>query len=116
MEVQQFLGFIGYYQYFVPNYSKIAHPLLDLTKKTELWHWGPAQEGAFLELKTHMCSSPVLTQPNFKKCFYLQADVSAYGMGTVLLQVGKTLPTLAKHAKPVTHPIAYYSATFTSME
>jgi hypothetical protein len=39
-EVWQFLGFMGYYQYFVPNYSKIARPLLDLTKKNLLWHWG----------------------------------------------------------------------------
>ena len=33
-EVQSFLGFTGYYRYFVPNYSKIAQPLLDLIKKT----------------------------------------------------------------------------------
>jgi len=35
-EVCQFLGFTRYYQYFIPNYSKIACPLLDLTKKTVL--------------------------------------------------------------------------------
>jgi hypothetical protein len=116
MEVHQFLGFTGYYRYFIPNYSKIAHPLLDLTKKTVLWHWGPAQEAAFLELKTRMCSSPVLTQPDFKKCFFLQANASAYSMGAVLSQEGQTSPTLAKRAKPVTHPIAYYSATFTPTE
>ena len=39
-DIQQFLGFTGYYQYFIPNYSAIARPLLDLTKKTTLWHWG----------------------------------------------------------------------------
>jgi hypothetical protein len=39
IEVQQFLGFTGYYRYFVLNYSKIAQPLLDLTKKNLLWHW-----------------------------------------------------------------------------
>jgi len=31
-KVHKFLGFTGYYQYFVPNYSKITHPLLDLKK------------------------------------------------------------------------------------
>jgi hypothetical protein len=36
-EVQQFLGFMGYYSYFVPNYSKIARLLLDLTKKNLVW-------------------------------------------------------------------------------
>jgi hypothetical protein len=65
-EIRQFLGFTGYYRYFVPNYSKIARPLLDLTKKTTNWHWGPTQHAAFLELKSRMCSSPVLTQPDFK--------------------------------------------------
>jgi hypothetical protein len=115
-EVRQFLSFTGYYHYFVPNYSKIACPLLDLTKKTKTWHWGPAQHATFLELKSRMCSSPVLTQPDFNKCFYLQTNASTYGVGTILSQEGKTSPTLAKRVKPATHPIAYYSATFTPME
>jgi hypothetical protein len=41
-EVQRFLGFTGYYHYFIPNYSKIARPLLDLTKKATKWMWGTA--------------------------------------------------------------------------
>ncbi len=31
-EVWQFLGFMGYYQYFIQGYSQITWPLLDLTK------------------------------------------------------------------------------------
>ena len=54
-DVHQFLGFTGYYRYFVPNYSKIARPLLDLTKKTTPWHWGKEQIRAFEELKWRMC-------------------------------------------------------------
>jgi hypothetical protein len=50
-DVQAFLGFTGYYQYFVPGYLQVAQPLLDLTKKTMPWHWGPDQEKAFLMLK-----------------------------------------------------------------
>jgi hypothetical protein len=63
-----------------------------------------------------MCSSPVLTQPDFERRFYLQANASAYGVGTILSQEGKTSPTLAKRTKLVTHPITYYSATFTPTE
>ena len=33
-EVHSFLGFTGYHRYFIPNYSKITQPLLELTKKT----------------------------------------------------------------------------------
>ena len=118
-DIQQFLGFTGYYCYFVPNYSSIARPLLDLTKKTTPWHWGEWQFKAFEELKTWMCSSPVLTQPNFNKCFILQVDASAYGMGAILSQKGDptTLtPSLKQWIKPVLHPVAYYSATFTATE
>jgi RNase H-like domain found in reverse transcriptase len=96
-DIQKFLGFTGYYRYFIPNYSKIARPLLDLTGKHIQWNWGEPQQKAFEELKIQMCSSPVLTQPNFKKKFYLQTDASAYGMGTILLQEGeKPSPSLEK--------------------
>jgi RNase H-like domain found in reverse transcriptase len=95
-KVQQFLRFTGYYQYFVPNYSKIVRPLLDLTKKGLVWRCDSAQHKAFEELKTQMCCSLVLTQPNFNERFYLQTDTLAYGMGAILSQRGKTSHTLTK--------------------
>jgi hypothetical protein len=58
----------------------------------------------------------MLTQPNFEEKFYLQTDASAYGMGAILSQKGKNSPSLCKHLKPKTHPIAYYLATFTLIE
>jgi hypothetical protein len=115
-EVRQFLGFTEYYRYFVLNYSKITQPLLNLTKKGLVWHWERPQHDAFEELKTRMCCSPVLTQPDFEKKFYLQTDASAYGVGTVLSQWGTNPPSARKNLKLKNHPIAYYSATFTPME
>jgi Reverse transcriptase (RNA-dependent DNA polymerase) len=70
-EVHAFLGFTGYYWYFVQGYLQIARLLLDLTKKSELWHWGEAQEKAFQMLKDKMCSAPILLQPDFNKKIYL---------------------------------------------
>src|SRR5579863_2239911 len=46
-EVRRFLGFTGYYRYFIQDYSRIARPLLDLTIKTTPWHWGNDQQKAF---------------------------------------------------------------------
>ena len=66
-EICQFLGFTGYYRYFTPNYSKIARPLLDLTKKATVWQWTDRHSKAFEELKTRMCQQPVLVQPDFQK-------------------------------------------------
>src|SRR5258708_29860163 len=37
-DVRSFLGFTRYYRYFVPHYSKVAPPLLQLTQKNLLWY------------------------------------------------------------------------------
>ena len=64
-----------------------------------------------------MCRAPILQQPDFHKKFYLQTDASAYGVGAVLSQErDTTTPSLAKFKKPVTHPVAFFSATFTPTE
>jgi reverse transcriptase-like protein len=124
-EVRQFLGFMGYYRYFIPNYLKIARLLLDLTKKAITWHWGSKQMKAFKTLKTLMCHKPVLIQPNFNKHFYLQTDASTYSVGTILSQAAGSDPSSGpntdhglppKNSKPKLHLVAYYSATFTPTE
>ena len=111
-DVRSFLGFTGYYRYFIQNYSAIARPLLDLTKKATPWQWTERQESTFQALKTRMCSGPVLAQPDFDRPFFLQTDASAYGMGAVLSQNHDG----GKGGKPRLHPIAYYSATFSPAE
>ncbi len=113
-EIRKFLGFTGYYRYFIQGYSKIARPLLDLTKKAIVWHWGEPQHKAFEELKTRMCSRPVLTQPDFNKPFFLQTDALAYGVGAILSQEGEHHAVASQKSK--LHPIAFYSATFTPTE
>ena len=37
-DVRSFLGFANFYCRFIPNYSTIACPLIDLTKKNLPWH------------------------------------------------------------------------------
>jgi len=113
-DVRFFLGFTGFYQYFIPNYSRVARPLLDLTKKATPWIWTETQMKAFETLKMLMCSKPVLTQPQYDKPFVVHTDASTYGVGAILLQEGEINPQ--KPSKPHLHPIAYYSVMFTSTE
>jgi RNase H-like domain found in reverse transcriptase/Integrase zinc binding domain len=114
-EVRKFLGFTGYYQYFIKDYSKITWPLLQLTHLTTTWHWGKDEQTAFEMLCQAMINKPVLRQPNFTKPFFLLTDASAYGVGAILSQEGGS-STPNPNQKPKLHPIAYYSATFTQTE
>jgi len=34
-DIRAFLGLCGYYRYFIPHFSQIARPLLELMRKTE---------------------------------------------------------------------------------
>jgi len=113
-EVQRFLGFTGYYRYFIKGYLAITKPLLELTRQATLWHWDPPQQDTFEMLKAKMCEKPVLQQPDFTKMFYLQTDTSAYGVGAVLSQEGGTPNSPTQ--KPKHHPVTYFSATFTPTE
>jgi hypothetical protein len=107
-EVRRFLGFTGYYRYFIKGYSQIARPLLDLTKKTTLWHWDDDQQKAFDKLKTRMCNQPILMNPDPSKMFYLQTDALSTGAGAVLTQEVEG----SKKRKPV----VYFSCTFSPAE
>jgi len=112
-DVRAFLGFTGFYCYFVPNYSHIARPLIDLTKKATPFHWEIPQFKAFETMKTLMCQKPILRQPRYEAPFSLATDMSVYGMGAILSQEGEPNPCTKK---PTQHPVAYYSATFTPTE
>jgi hypothetical protein len=112
-DVCTFLGFTGFYRYFIPHYSTIARPLIHLTKKATPFHWEEPQIKAFETLKTLMCKKPILQQPDYAKPFFLSTDASAYSVGAVLSQEGELNP---QTKKPTQHPIAYYSATFSPTE
>ena len=82
------MGITSYYRRFVPNYSDIAAPLTDLTKKNapNKVSWTPSCEQAFNTLKEWLYSEPLLKSPDFERPFILQTDASEQGVGAVLSQ------------------------------
>ena len=94
-QVRSFLGLAGFYRRFVRDFSSIAAPLHELTKKGAPFAWGAPQDEAFNTLKERLTHAPLLQLPDFDKVFELECDASGLGLGAVLLQDHK--------------PIAYFS-------
>ena len=78
-EVRTLLGLTGYYRRFVPDYSTMAAPLTDMTRKTQpnQVEWTLEGVASFERLKRALCAAPVLKTPNFTKEFVLQTDATA---------------------------------------
>ncbi len=68
-QVQAFLGFCNFYRHFIKDFSHIAHPLFNLTKKGVPFVWGPDQERAFTTLIMIFTKAPVLALPDHGKPF-----------------------------------------------
>jgi hypothetical protein len=85
-QVRSFLGFCNFYRHFVPHYSDIARPLINLTKKGVPFTWSPTCTDAFEQLKGIFTSSPILHNPNPEKQFTIATDASLTATGGVLLQ------------------------------
>jgi hypothetical protein len=73
----------------VKDFSTIAAPLNELTKKGVPFSWGIRQENAFDMLKDKLTHAPLLQLPDFNKTFELEYDASGIGLVGVLLQERK---------------------------
>jgi hypothetical protein len=87
--VRSFLGLVGFYRRFVKDFSTMAVPLNELTKKGVPFSWGTRQENAFNMQKDKLTHAPLLQLPDFNKTFKLECGASGIGLGGVLLQERK---------------------------
>lgn len=97
-EVRSFLGLASYYRRFVRGFAEIARPLHQLTEKGKRFKWDEACQRAFVELKTHLISAPILAYPDPKKVFILDTDASDFGIGAVLSQEVEGLERVVAYA------------------
>jgi hypothetical protein len=90
-KMQSFLGLVGYYRRFIPNFSKITQPVTELLKKENMYVWTDACDEAFKHLKKLLTTSPGLAQPDTTKPFDVYCDASGTGLGDVLMQEGRVI-------------------------
>ncbi|KAA0063859.1 gag protease polyprotein [Cucumis melo var. makuwa] len=98
-EVRSFLGLAGYYRRFVENFSRIATPLTQLTRKGAPFVWSKACEDSFQNLKQKLVTAPVLTVPDGSGSFVIYSDASKKGLGCVLMQQGKVVAYASRQMK-----------------
>jgi len=99
-ETQSFLGFANFYRRFIKDYSRVARPLTELTKKTEKWSWNPKAGKAFNELKKRFTTAPILAHFDAQLPVIIKTDASDFALGAVLLQ---------KNKENRLHPVAFHS-------
>ena len=103
-QLRSFIGFASYYGKFIPTFTNRCRPLHELIigKNTEIGKvvgkrlstknsivWNIEALEAFENLKSKLCSAPVLGYPDYNRKFRLDIDASDYGLGAVLSQESK---------------------------
>jgi len=107
-EVQSFLGFANFYRRFIKDYSRVAKPMTELTKKTKKkWEWTEEAERAFRELKERFTSAPILAHFDAQQPVIIETDASDFAIGAVLSQRDK---------EGQLHPVAFHSRKFQPAE
>ena len=91
-EVQSFLGFMGYYCWFIPKFAQVARPLYELTlgenagKKKAVIQWNSKWQQAFDDLKRLCTTVPIIAYAAFSQPFKLHTDACGSGLGAILYQ------------------------------
>lgn len=99
-KVRGFLGLASFFLRFIKNFTQIALPLTNLTKKGQsIIDWDDKCTEAMENFKTALTTSPVLTHPNFELPYKCPADASQYAIGG----------TLTQNVNGTEHVFAYFS-------
>lgn len=106
-EIKRFLGLLGYYRKFIPDFARITKPMTQCLKKgSKITYEDTKYIACFEKCKSLLTNDPILQYPDFTKDFVLTTDASNFAIGAVLSQgpIGND------------KPIAYASRTLNSSE
>jgi hypothetical protein len=98
-QVQSFLGFANFYRRFILNFSKIAKPLTNLTRKGIPFSWNSEANIAFKKLQQSFVTNNILRHPDISKPFFVETDASGHALGIIISQ----------EFDDILHPIGFWS-------
>lgn len=105
-QIKGFLGLLGYYRRFIPDFARLTKPLTKCLKKGAKIDLTPDYIDCFENCKTLLTNDPILRYPDFSKDFILTCDASNVALGAILSQ-----GTIGSD-----RPIAYASRTLNDSE
>lgn len=85
-EIKQFLGLLGYYRKFIPDFARITKPMTKCLKKSKKITLDSEYVDCFEKCKKLLTNDPILQYPDFRKDFVLTTDASNVALGAVLSQ------------------------------
>lgn len=89
-ETRSFHHLASFYRRFVPQFSSLMAPITDCIRDGK-FVWTPTVDRAFHDIKDKLCSTPILTLPNFNAIFKLHTDASKSGIVAVLSQQNRPI-------------------------
>ena len=102
-QVRSFIGMTSYYRRFIRNFSDIAEPLINLTRKYARFQWDDTCQAAFDSLKMKLAEMVILAYPDPNKDYKLYTDASDQLIGACLSQMVYD----RRHKKEVEKPIYF---------
>jgi hypothetical protein len=89
-DVRAFLGTTGFMRIWIKNYSALARPLVNLTRKGQPFLWTEEHDHAMKTLKDAVIHSPALISIDYssERPIYVGIDSSPRGVGWILSQDG----------------------------
>ena len=92
-QVKSFIGALSFYRNFIPNFAKMAKPLMDLAtacnNKTARFKWEPLHQQCFDSLLKSVINYANLYVPDPKLPFYVQTDASDFAAAGRVYQLDK---------------------------
>ena len=101
------MGFANFYRRFIQDYSRVARPLTELTKKDREWTWNTEADAAFSELKQQFTTAPILANFDSAKEVIIKTHPSDFAIGAILLQ---------RDEERRLQPVAFHSRMFQPVE
>ena len=106
-ELRRFLGIVNQLSKFTDKLADRTQPLRELLNKRNQWYWGHQQSKAFQDIKTSVCTTPVLALYDPNHPTELSANALSFGLGAVLTQ---------QQPRGEYRPVAYISRALSPKE